>query len=113
MHQTAGEARSPPDRCSNEFLGVSAQIFSTLAQGKCEQVPAGAHAAGRCVFDVPWHCGEAHGDEATCYFCSQSLLALAEGPASGAVQGLRITEIAAQMQGGGGGSIAIPLWRTR
>lgn len=109
MHQTAGEAQSPPDRCSNEFLGVSAQTFSTLAQGKCEQVPAGTHAAGRCVFDVPWHGGESHGDEATCYSCSQPSLHLAEGPASGAVQGLRITEIAVQMQGGDGESIVISL----
>lgn len=109
MHQTAGEAQSPPDRCSNEFLGVSAQTFSALAQGKCEQVPAGAHASGRYVFDVPWHCGESHGDAATCYPCSQSSWHLAEGPASGAMEGLRITEIAAQMQGGGGRSIVISL----
>lgn len=34
---------------------------------------------------------------------------LAEGPASGAMQGLRITEIAAQMQGGSRRSIVISL----
>lgn len=65
MCQTAGEAQAPPDKCGDEFLGVGAQAFSTLAWGRCEQVPAGAHAAGRCALNVPWHCGESHGDEAT------------------------------------------------
>lgn len=69
-----------------------------LSMPRLGKVWAGAHAAGRQTSDVPWHCGESHGDETT---CSQALMASGWDLARRAMEGPRIRHIAAQVQGEG------------
>lgn len=77
MRQTAGEAQPPPDRWSDLFRGEVHRLSPHPTWGRHEQVPGAAHAAGRYASDVPWHCGESHGDETT---CSQASMASGWGP---------------------------------
>lgn len=85
MHQTAGEGPISTRQVQWWIPGCGLTNFSTLAWGSHEQVPAGACAVGRSVFDVPWHWGKSHRNEATCGSCSQASPASGWGTVPGAV----------------------------